>query len=127
MTRSELIPVLLTVGRVLLGFLFVAGGLRHITMFSAIANDMKRMGLAFPRFLLAAGTAFQITAGTLLIFGLFVIPAALGLIAFTIAATIIMLPFWTMEGETRAWAFNNWLSNIGIVGGLLLAAAQALD
>jgi putative oxidoreductase len=67
MTRSELIPVLLTVGRVLL------------------------------------------------------------LIAFTIAATIMMLPFWSMEGETRAWAFNNWLSNIGIVGGLLLAAAQALD
>ena len=119
--------MLLTVGRVLLGCLFVVGGLRHITMFSAIANDMKRMGLASPRFLLAAGTAFQITAGLLLIFGLFVAPAALGLMVFTIVATIMMLPFWTMEGDTRIWAFNNWLSNIGILGGLLLAAALGLD
>jgi putative oxidoreductase len=124
MTKSELLPVLVTMGRILLGCLFVFGGLRHVTMFSAIANDMKRMGLPFPRVLLTAGTTFQIVAGTLLILGFFVAPAALGLIAFTIAATVMMLPFWAMEGETRMWAFNNWLSNIGIVGGLLLAAAQ---
>jgi putative oxidoreductase len=127
MTKSELIPVLLTVGRVLLGCLFVAGGLRHVTMFNAVANDMKRMGLPVPRFILAAGTAFQIIAGLLLIFGLLVTPAALGLTLFTIVATVMMLPFWTMEGETRVWAFNNWLSNIGILGGLLLAAALGLE
>jgi putative oxidoreductase len=57
---------------------------------------------------------------------LFVVPAALGLIAFTIVASVMMLPFWSMQGSDRTWAYLNWFSNVGIVGGLLLAAAQAL-
>jgi putative oxidoreductase len=126
MTKSELIPLLVTIGRVLLGFLFVAGGLRHIMLFSAIAKDMNKMGLPLPRFTLAAGTAFQITAGTLLALGMCVSPAALGLIAFTIVASVMMLPFWTMNGDARTAAYLNWLSNAGVVGGLLLAAAHDL-
>jgi putative oxidoreductase len=126
MTKSELIPVLMAIGRVLLGFLFVAGGIRHIMLFSAIAADMKKMGFPLPRFILTAGTAFQITAGTLLALGLLVSPAALGLITFTIVASVMMLPFWSMEGNARTAAYLNWLSNVGIVGGLLLAAAHDL-
>ena len=126
-TKSELIPMLIATGRVLLGFLFVAGGMRHVMLFSAIAADMKRMGLPCPRFALGAGTAFQITAGTLLALGMLVVPAALGLIAFTVVASVMMLPFWSMKGDARTAAYLNWLSNVGIVGGLLLAAAQALE
>jgi putative oxidoreductase len=101
--------------------------MRHVILFSAISQDMKKMGLPSPRFLLAAGTAFQIIAGTLLIFGLLVFPAALGLIAFTIVASVVMLPFWSMQGGDRTWAYLNWLSNVGIVGGLLLVAALGLE
>ena len=126
MTKSELIPVLVTMGRVLLGCLFVFGGFRHVMLFSAIAADMKKMGLPLPRLILTAGTTFQITAGTLLIVGMLVFPAALGLIAFTIVASVMMLPFWSMQGDARTAALLNWLSNVGIVGGLLLAAAQGL-
>jgi putative oxidoreductase len=126
MFGSELAPTLMVVGRALLGCLFVGGGLRHLTIFAAIANDMAKRGVPLPRLALAAGTAFQIAAGTLLILGMFVVPAALGLIVFTVAATVMMLNFWDMAGETRGWAVNNWLSNIGIVGGLLLVAAQGL-
>lgn len=124
MLSSDLAPSLIVVGRVLLGFLFVAGAISHVIMFAAIADVMKRMGVHFPQLTLAAGTAFQIVAGVLLMVGLFVVPAALGLIVFTIAASIMMLPFWNMAGEPRLVAFNNWLSNIGIVGGLLVTAAQ---
>ena len=38
----------------------------------------------------------------------------------------MMLPFWSMQGDARVWAILNWFSNVGIVGGLLLAAAQGL-
>jgi putative oxidoreductase len=119
-------PMLVVVGRALLGCLFVAGGLRHLPVFDAIAKDMAKRGVPFPHVALAAGTAFQIAAGALLILGMFVVPAALGLIVFTIAATLMMLNFWNMAGETRVWCINNWLSNIGIIGGLLLVAAQGL-
>jgi len=126
MFGSDLAPTLVAVGRALLGCLFVAGGIRHLTIFTAVAKDMARRGVPFPRFVLAAGTAFQVAGGMLLILGMFVVPAALGLIVFTVAATVMMLNFWNMAGETRGWAINNWLSNIGIVGGLLLVAAQGL-
>jgi len=101
---SDLAPTLVVVGRALLGCLFVGGGIRHLTIFAAIAKDMGRRGVPFPRLVLAAGTAFQIAAGTLLILGMFVAPAALGLIVFTIVATVMMLNFWDMAGETRGWA-----------------------
>ena len=127
MTKYELIPALVTIGRILLGFLFVAGGIRHIMLFSAVAAEIKRMGLPWPRIILTAGTAFQITTGTLLALGIFVVPAALGLIAFTIVASVMMLPFWSMQGAGRTSAYLNWLSNVGIVGGLLLAAALGLE
>jgi putative oxidoreductase len=127
MIKSELIPLLVTIGRVLLGVLFVAGGMRHVMLYSAISADIKKMGLPMPRLLLATGTAFQIIAGMLLIFGLLVFPAALGLIAFTIVASVMMLPFWSMQGGDRTWAYLNWLSNVGIVGGLLIVAAMGLE
>ncbi len=69
---SDLAPTLVVVGRALLGCLFVGGGIRHLTIFAAIAKDMGRRGVPFPRLVLAAGTAFQIAAGTLLILGMFV-------------------------------------------------------
>ena len=64
---AGLAPMLVVVGRALLGCLFVAGGLRHVTIFDAIAKDMAKRGVPLPRLALAAGTAFQIVAGTFLI------------------------------------------------------------
>jgi len=126
MFGSDLAPALMVVGRVLLGVLFVAGGIRHLTIFAEIGQVMQKRGVPFPRLILGAGTAFQIAAGALLMLGILVVPAVLGLTIFTIAASVMMLNFWDMEGEPRAAAFNNWLSNIGIIGGLFVAAAQSL-
>jgi putative oxidoreductase len=75
---------------------------------------------------LYAGSVFQIATGALLMLGLFVTWAAIGLIVFTLAASIILLNFWDMEkGQARTSTINVWLSNIAIIGGLLIAAARA--
>jgi putative oxidoreductase len=61
----------------------------------------------------------------LLIAGLWGPAAAFGLIVFTIAASML-LNFRDMEGDARFNTMNAWLSNIAVMGGLMVTAAQAL-
>ena len=75
---------------------------------------------------LLSGTAFQIVAGLALIFDFYPTWAALGLVAFTVAASVLLLNFWSMEGPARDNAVNAWQSNLVIIGGLLVTAAHSL-
>jgi putative oxidoreductase len=111
-------------GRVLLGGLFVVGGMRHFWIFAGVAQAIGARGLPFPKLVLALGTAFEIVAGLLLILGLWVPLAALGLVAFTVLASVMLVNFWDMEGAARDNAINVWQSNLAIIGGLLVAAAH---
>jgi len=83
-------------------------------------------GVPAPRLVLLVGSAFQFVAGLLLILGLFVVPAALALVLFTLTASVMLVNFWDMEGPARDAAINVWLSNLAIVGGLLISAAHAM-
>jgi putative oxidoreductase len=55
-----------------------------------------------------------------------VVPAAIGLVLFTLAASVMLLNFWDMQGEAREVAKSAFLANIAIIGGLLVTAWQAL-
>lgn len=101
----------------------MAGGSRHFFIYPEIIAVMRARGVPAPALALMAGTAFQIAAGACLALGVLVTPAAFGLVAFTIAASIMMLNFWDMEGLARENARNNFQSNVAIIGGLLIAAA----
>jgi putative oxidoreductase len=122
----EISYLLLAVGRVLLGGLFVAGGVHHFFDLSPITAMMQARGVPEPQLVLLAGSVFQIVAGLLLMLGLWVAAAAFGLIVFTVAASVMLLNFWDMEGEARIGAQSAFQANMGIIGGLLIAAAQAI-
>ena len=118
--------IMVALGRVLLGGLFVAGGVRHFFIGGVIVPMIAARGLPMAAAVLYAGSVFQIAAGVLLLLGFFVTWAAIGLIVFTLAASIMLLNFWDMEkGQARTSTINVWLSNIAIIGGLLIAAARA--
>lgn len=117
---------LLVLGRFLLGGLFVYGGVRHLFIVPAVTQAIAARGVPAPRLVLLAGSAFQFVAGLLLIFGLFVAPAALALVLFTFTASVMLLNFWDLEGPAREAAVNVWQSNLAIVGGLLIAAAHEM-
>jgi putative oxidoreductase len=118
--------IMVALGRVLLGGLFVAGGIRHFFITDAVVPMIAARGLPMPKAVLYVGSIFQTAAGALLMFGLFVMPVAMGLIVFTLAASVMLLNFWEMEkGPARTSIINVWLSNIAIIGGLLIAAARA--
>ena len=117
---------ILVVGRLLLGGLFVAGGIHHFFVIVPITDAIEARGVPFAKSVLIAGSLFQIAAGLLLMLGLCVVPAAFGLIIFTLAASVMLLNFWDMQETARDSAINSWKSNIAIIGGLLVAAASAM-
>lgn len=112
------------IGRILLGGLYVAGGIRHFMSLPAITGAIAARGVPMPRFVLIAGSFFQIVCGALLMLGLWATAAALGLVIFTILASIMMMNFWSMDGAARAGAINGWQTNLALIGGLLIAAAD---
>jgi putative oxidoreductase len=118
---------LVALGQMLLGSLFVYGGINHFLIAPKIVPMMVARGVPWPHLTLYAGSIFQAVCGACLMLGLAVVPAALGLVAFTIAASVMMVNFWDMPaGEAREMLKGVWLSNTAIVGGLLIAAAQVL-
>lgn len=114
------------VGRILLGGLFVAGGVHHFFLIAPLTQTIQKRGVPFPALVLIVGSLFQIACGALLMLGLYVAPAALGLVVFTVVASVMLLNFLDMQGEHRETAKNTWKSNVAIVGGLPVAAAQAM-
>lgn len=112
-------------GRVLLGALFVVGGVHHVPAFASLAGMLEQRGVPWPRLALGLATVFQTVLGALLIAGVWVAWAALGLIAFTIVASLLLLNFWSMQGEARVNAMNQFLTNVAVIGGLLYAFAAA--
>lgn len=122
----DIADLLLTVGRILLGGLFVLGGVHHFFQLEFLTKMMTARGVPLARLTLIVGSVFQAVAGLLLILGFYVAPAALGLAVFTVIASIMFLNFWDMQGEAREAMKNVWKSNIAIIGGLFVAAAQAM-
>jgi putative oxidoreductase len=117
--------ILWFIGRLLLGGLFVVGGIHHFFNLPAITQALSARGVPAARLVLLSGSVFQIFAGLALIFGFYPMWAALGLVAFTVAASVLLVNFWGMEGPARADAIRTWQSNLAIIGGLLVAAAHS--
>ncbi|ACI56494.1 DoxX family protein [Rhizobium leguminosarum bv. trifolii WSM2304] len=115
--------MMIVLGRLLLGGLYVAGGIHHFFVIVPLTDAIEARGVPFAKWVLLSGSMFQILAGTLLILGLFVTAAAFGLILFTLAATVMLLNFWDMQGTARESAINTWKTNMAIIGGLLVTAA----
>jgi putative oxidoreductase len=125
MSDASLAATLLVAGRVLVGALFVVGGVRHFFMLPAMTGLMASRGVPLPRLSIVAGSVFQLVAGAALAAGVLVPWAAAGLALFTVAASAIAMNFWGLQGEARANAVNGWLTNVAVIGGLAMAAGTA--
>jgi putative oxidoreductase len=120
---ADEVAVLLVLGRLLLGGLFLFAGIRHFWLLDPLTGLLASRGVPAPRLALIAGSVWEGVFGALLVLGIAVPLAALALVGFTIVATALFLNFWSMEGQQREIALNGALTNVGVVGGLLIAAA----
>ena len=116
---------LILAGRLLVGGLFIVGGMTHCFVLSTMARQMTERGVPFAEPALIAGSLFEIVAGLAVVLGWLVPLAAGSLIVFTIASSCMMMNFWDLGGEKRMTAIDGWTSNLGVIGGLLIVAALA--
>lgn len=121
MTTVELLREL---GSVLIGGVFVWVGAGHFLNFGTVTAQLKESGFPAPVPMLAAGSILEIVAGLCLAVGLARTYAALALLAFTLAASVLALNFWRYSGAERQAMRSGFLINVAVMGGLMLAAAQ---
>jgi putative oxidoreductase len=117
---------LLALGQMLLGGLFVWAGVGHFFKAPVMVPLIAARGIPVPNLVLLLGSAFEAVAGACLVLEAFVFEAAISLVAFTIAASLMLLNFWDMQGEQRDAAQASFAQNVGIIGGLLVTASTAM-
>lgn len=113
-------------GYLLLGGVFVWGGFDHFLRFGIVSAMLAGRKWPAPGPLLAIASAFEITAGLGLALGILRPLAALGLAAFTLVATLLLLDFWRFEGPEREGMRSGLTINVAVLGGLLLAFGQSV-
>ncbi len=122
------------IARPMLAAMFVAGGLDQLkhpgrTVPSArplIEKVGPTLGLPDdPELLVRANGAAMLGAGTLLALGRLPRIASMVLAVTVVPTTIVAHPFWSeQDPEARAQQKQQFLTNLGVLGGLLLASVD---
>lgn len=125
---ASIISILITIGQMLMGSLFVWAGLNHFGPVGANVTAMlAARGVPKPRECLYIASVLELIGGACLMVGVAVAPAAIGLAIFTVIASLVLVNFWDQpEGQLREALKGVFASNTAIVGGLLTTAASAL-
>ncbi|MGA5305302.1 DoxX family membrane protein [Nucisporomicrobium flavum] len=124
--------------RAMLGAIFVVSGARIVLnpdskvpaakrVTDKVAPMIERMDPRLPsdaRALVQLKAGADVAAGLLLATGRFTRPAAAVLAAGLVPTTLAGHPFWAYPKEERAQHETHFLKNLGLLGGLLLAAAD---
>lgn len=121
-----MIALIHDLGFILLGGVFVWAGAEHFLKFKTIAAQLGERQFPAPSLLLAAGSIVELVAGLCLATGVARPYAALALIVFTIAASVLALDFWRYCGPERQGLRSAFTINIAVLGGLILAATADL-
>ncbi|WP_273453204.1 DoxX family protein [Nevskia ramosa] len=108
---------------------YVYSGLAKLIDFPAAIAEQQHFGLQPAALFAAATIAVQLGGSVLVLFarGRLAALGAAALAGFTMIATIIGHPFWTMSGIERFHNLNAFLEHAGLVGGFGLIALIALQ
>lgn len=116
---------LIIVGRVIFGGFFLIAGIRNFLRFGERREMRTNYGWVLPAPILAVGFAIQLVCGLALILGTWIVPAAIALIVFLIAATPLYHNLFLFQGKERDPHLYLTLVNITLAAGLLLVIADA--
>ena len=111
------------VGRVLLSVVFILSGVGKIMSWQGTAGFMASHGLPAVGVLLPLTVLCEIGGGLLLLTGLAPQLGAIVLFLFLIPTTVTFHNFWAYTGQDRQMQQVNFLKNVAIMGGLLVAAS----
>jgi putative oxidoreductase len=119
MTRGIDPAWLLAAGRVVLALFFLIHAYLNFRDRDGMEKLMTELGIPYAPTMLGLGIALLLLGGVALLFNLalaYVVPLLIG---FIVVVTPIFHRFWQFEGERRVRARLAFLSNVGLVGGML--------
>ena len=110
---------LLLVGRVLLGWIFLASGFAKLSNIAGTTAYFATRGLEPAGFWAVFGGSYEFLIGAALILGVATRYAALATIIWVAIATIIAHRYWTYPTEQQGAQYTNFMKNLAIIGGAL--------
>lgn len=110
----------LLVMRVLLVAIFPISAYFKIMGWPGIVTPVAEAGLPFPYALSVLGVATELALPFLVILGIGTRWAAVGLLLYTLAATYIGHPIWSVPAPEFFSHLMSFMKNLGMVGALLL-------
>ena len=102
--------------------LYLYSGVGKVMAFGATAGRLNGWLDGFGSALAAGAIAVELGGGVALLLGLFARQAAVALILFTIAATLMFHNFWATPEAQVVQQTINFLKNLGLIGALALIA-----
>src|SRR5437016_4176207 len=102
--------------------LYLYSGVGKVMAFGATAGRLNGWLDGFGSALAAGAIAVELGGGVALPLGLFARQAAVALILFTIAATLMFHNFWATPEAQVVQQTINFLKNLGLIGALALLA-----
>jgi putative oxidoreductase len=102
--------------------LYLYSGVGKVMAFGATAGRLNGWADGFGSALATGAIAVELGGGVALLLGLFARQAALALILFTIAATLMFHNFWAAPEAQVVPHTINFLKNLGLIGALALIA-----
>lgn len=115
--------VLLLLGRILLGGIFVISGYAKVTGVAAFSASLERRGVPAASVLGVIGACVEFFGGLAIVLGIEVRYVAALMVAFVIVATLISHRFWEYQGEVRTAQVTNFSKNVAICGGFIILIA----
>lgn len=111
-------------GYALLGLYYALAGALHFKHFAALSSALAARRVPLPHATLAVASVFQLIAGLMLAAQVQMRFAALGLAAFTVLASLLMLDVRRTSGGAREAALRAWQANLALTGALLVIAGH---
>lgn len=110
---------MLLVGRVLLGWLFLAAGYGKLSNIPGTIAYFNNLGVTPAEMWSWVSGCGEVALGIALILGLATRYAALATLIWVVIATAIAHRYWTYPAPAQGAQYNNLLKNIAIMGGAL--------
>ena len=110
-------------GRILLALMFIPAGFGKLTNIGGTAGYIASGGLPFPSVLAVLVGALELFGGLALVIGFKVRWVGLAMALFTLAASVLFHPFWSVPEAQHMVTQLLFMKNISVVGGMLLISA----
>lgn len=118
--------IVFIIARILMGLPFVVAGIRNFRNLDRLVGLMEGRKVPNARIITMVGVAVQLVSAVLIVIGVLVPWAALGLAIFLAAATLIVHPYWTFPAEERFPHINACIVNTALVGAFLMLFAVTI-